>query len=297
MDVLDRSSPWGPPSTVQFSRSNIMRRSVIGGFGIQAEMIEITRRVPFEFGVVSPSHLLTLVERGSRYDGETLIEDMAKSTIRDFGQRLILVPAGHRLHGWHKLHILVRVTHFHIDPAGPLLDPAVRFSAIEFKPRLYFQDRDLLESALKLKRQFEQPGSRAYAEALGIVLVHELIQANGAAVAQRAAHGGLAAWQQRRLTEYIAEHLADEISLIDLADIAQLSPFHFVRTFKQTFGDPPHRYLMHQRIEHAKRLLENPARSVNEIAQAVGFADPASFTAAFRRSVGTTPTGYRHAIA
>jgi AraC-like DNA-binding protein len=50
------------------------------------------------------------------------------------------------------------------------------------------------------------------------------------------------------------------------------------------------------RIEHAKTLLKNPAASVTGIASAVGFGDPSSFAAAFRRSVGTTPTNYRRSI-
>jgi AraC family transcriptional regulator len=192
--------------------------------------------------------------------------------------------------------VLTRVTYLHIDPAGPLLDPDLRFSEIEFTPRLFFQDRNLWQSALKLKAQVGKPASRDYAEALGVVLLHELIRMNGPAGAECAPCGGLAGWQQKRLKEYISEHLADEISLIDLANIAQLSPFHFARAFKRSFGDPPYRYLRDRRFELAKRLLESSTTSVTEIAHAVGFADPASFTAAFRRSVGTTPTAYRRIL-
>jgi len=296
MSMLDRSSPLGPPSTVQLSRSNIGRRFANGWTGIHAETIDIVHRVSFEYRASSPFHMLILTERGSRYDGETMIEGTAKSTLRDFSTRLSFVPAGHQYLGWQKPRVLTRATYLHIDPAAPLLDPELRFSEIEFTPRLFFQDRDLWQSALKLKAQIEKPLSRGYAEALGIVLVHELIRMNNAGGAKYAPSGGLAGWQQRRLKEYISKHLADEISLIDLANIAQLSPFHFARTFKRSFGQPPHRYLMHRRIELAKRLLESPAISVAEIAQAVGFVDPASFAAAFRRSVGTTPTAYRRVL-
>jgi AraC-like DNA-binding protein len=66
-----------------------------------------------------------------------------------------------------------------------------------------------------------------------------------------------------------------EISLRDLAALAQLSPFHFARAFKQC--EPPHRYHMVRRIELAKALLKVPAPETN------------SFTTAFRRSVGTIP--------
>jgi AraC family transcriptional regulator len=296
MGMLDRSSPFGPPSAVQLSRSNIEHRFADGGTGIHAETIDIVRRVSFEYRASSPSHMLILTERGSRYDGETMIEGAAKSTLRDFSPRLSFVPAGHQYRGWQKPRVLTRVTYLHIDPAGPLLDPDLRFSEIEFTPRLFFQDRDLWQTALKLKGQIEKPVSRDYTDALVIVLLHEINRMNGPASAECAPCGGLAGWQQKRLNEYIAEHLADEISLIDLANIAQLSPFHFARAFKRSFGEPPHRYLRDRRIELAKRLLESPTTSVAEIAQAVGFGDPASFTAAFRRSVGTTPTAYRRVL-
>jgi AraC family transcriptional regulator len=296
MGMLDLSSPFGPLSTVQVSRSNIVRRRAASWTGIWAETIDVIHSAPFEYRAASPSHMLILTERGSRYDGETMIEGAVKSTLRDFSPRLSFVPVGHRYCGWQKPRVLTRVTYLHIDPAGPLLDPELRFSEIEFTPRLFFQDRDLWQTALKLESQIESPVSRAYAEALGVVLAHELIRVNDPTVAPRAPGGGLAGWQQRRLNEYISAHLVDDISLVDLAGIAQLSPFHFARAFKRSFGDPPHRYFLRRRIEFAKTLLENPGLSVTEIAQAVGFADPASFTAAFRRSVGTTPTAYRRAL-
>src|ERR1700684_1808561 len=171
MGMLDRSSPFRPPSTVQLSRSNIGRRVADGGTGIRVETIDIVRRVSFEYRASSPSHMLILTERGSRYDGETMIEGAAKSTLRDFSPRLSFVPAGHQYRGWQKPRALTRVTYLHIDPAAPLLDPELRFSEIEFTPRLFFQDRDLWQTALKLKDQIVKSVSRDYIEALIIVLL------------------------------------------------------------------------------------------------------------------------------
>jgi AraC family transcriptional regulator len=297
MGMLDRSSPFTLSPNVQLSESGLAHRVAGHWTGIHAETIDITRWAPFEYRASSLSHMLILTERGSRYDGETAIDGAAKSTLREFSPRLSLMPAGRRHEGWQKPHVLTTVTYLHIDPAGPLLDPDLRFSKIEFTPRLFFQDRTLWQTALKLKGQIEQPGSRAYAEALGMGLAHELIRMNDPAVAPVASCGGLAGWRQRRVEEYIAGHLVDNISLIELAEIAQLSPFHFTRAFKKTFGEQPHRHLMRRRIHLAKKLLEDPTRSVTEIAEAVGFDDPASFAAAFRRSVGTPPSSYRRAIA
>ena len=109
--------------------------------------------------------------------------------------------------------------------------------------------------------------------------------------------GGLPGWQQNKLMQYVEEHLAEEVSLASLAGLVQLSPYHFSRAFKQSFGVPPHRYLTDRRIERAKSLLAQRALSVTEIALDVGFSEASSFTAAFRKSTGETPTDYRRSLA
>src|SRR5262249_16255210 len=109
--------------------------------------------------------------------------------------------------------------------------------------------------------------------------------------------GGLASWQQRRVAEFIDAHLRDDVPLAALAGIARLSPFHFARAFKKSFGMPPHRYHVMRRMIRAKALLGEPARSVTEIAFEVGFRELSSFTAAFRKQTGVSPTQYRRGTA
>ena len=78
---------------------------------------------------------------------------------------------------------------------------------------------------------------RPYVEALGIALAHELARMNdGGSIAREDLRGGLPGWQQKKLTQYIEEHLAEEVSLASLAGLVQLSPYHFSRAFKQSFG-------------------------------------------------------------
>jgi AraC family transcriptional regulator len=129
-------------------------------------------------------------------------------------------------------------------------------------------------------------------------LAHELVRLNaGSAQTQTLVRGGLAAWQQRVVTDYVEEHLADSISLATLAQLARLSTYHFCRAFKQSFGVPPHRYHTGQRIERAKALLAKPSPSVTDIGLTVGFSQTSSFTAAFRRATGLTPTAYHRSLA
>ena len=152
----------------------------------------------------------------------------------------------------------------------------------------------------KLKSLIENPGpeSPAYLEALGAVLMHELVRLNCAAGNGAAlARGGLAAWQQRLVAAYIDEHLSEHISLAMLARLARLSPYHFSRAFKQSFGVPPHRYHTNRRIERAKALLERRALSVTAIGMTLGFSETSSFTAAFRKTTGLTPSRYHRSIA
>jgi len=78
-----------------------------------------------------------------------------------------------------------------------------------------------------------------------------------------------------------------------LANLVRLSPYHFLRSFKQSFGEPPYRYWTGRRIERAKALLASPRTSVTEIALDVGFHGTSAFSATFHRVTGQTPTDYR----
>jgi AraC family transcriptional regulator len=212
----------------------------------------------------------------------------------------MFVPAGHEYHEWQEPRVLTRVVYFYFDPTRMPTHPDMGAAPAPLAPRLFFEDAALLDTALKLKRLIESAGSdnSPYFEALGIVLAHELVRLNvGAPRIEAPVRGGLAAWQQRTVTTYIEEHLAEQISLASLAQLVRLSPYYFCRAFKQSFGMPPHRYHSSRRIEYAKTLLAKPASSVTDIGLTVGFSETSSFTAAFHKTTGLTPTAYRRGLA
>jgi AraC family transcriptional regulator len=109
----------------------------------------------------------------------------------------------------------------------------------------------------------------------------------------RPLRGGLPAWQQKRVAEFIDIHLAEEISLAALAELAGLSVYHFARAFRRSFGTPPHRYHMARRMDRARILLQKPVLSVTQIGIQLGFGETSSFTRAFRKCTGLSPTEYR----
>jgi AraC family transcriptional regulator len=132
---------------------------------------------------------------------------------------------------------------------------------------MLFEDAVLFALALNLGKIVETPTStdESYLQALGLVLSRELQRLDQvSSQVQATVRGGLAAWQQRVVAAYISEHLAEQITLAELARLARLSSFHFSRAFKQSFGIPPHRYHVMQRIEQAKRLLAKSAMSVTK---------------------------------
>jgi AraC family transcriptional regulator len=92
---------------------------------------------------------------------------------------------------------------------------------------------------------------------------------------------------------YIEQHLAEEISLLALAMLAKLSPYHFARAFRHSFGIPPHRYHMVRRMNQARDLLLQSALPVTQIGARIGFRETSSFTRAYRKYAGVTPSEYR----
>ncbi|MBO6552177.1 MAG: helix-turn-helix transcriptional regulator [Roseitalea sp.] len=105
--------------------------------------------------------------------------------------------------------------------------------------------------------------------------------------------GGLGASRRRRIVDFIEAHLDEDIGLAALAAEAGLSPHHFGKAFKTTFGKPPCRYITERRIQKAKELLLSDGASITEIALALGFSSHSHFTDVFRKMTGTTPSLFR----
>lgn len=132
----------------------------------------------------------------------------------------------------------------------------------------------------------------AFVEALTMALARQLSVHAGDVPRERLFRGGLSPSARRRVLELIDAKLDARLSVMTLAREAGLSPSHFARAFKETTGRAPHRYLLSQRLERARRLLAVPGGTISDVAARTGFADQAHFTRLFRREFGLTPGAY-----
>ena len=291
-DVADVVHP-----VVEISPADAVRRRAMTWNGVAAESVQLTGKQSIKFCFRAPVHLLVAYESGERSDGETFVEGVPRSTLRTFARKFTFVPAGRRFQERHDAGVHLRIMFFYFDPAAIQSDTVP--PATPFTPRLHFDDAAMWPTVLKIMNLVESPvlADRRYFEALGIVLLHEFARRNsGQPSAPLPSRGGLAMWQQRVVTDYIEEHLTERIALATLARLVRLSPHHFCRAFKESLGAPPRRYQTKRRMEHAKRLLENPTFSVTELGLMMGFCDTSSFTTAFRKHTGFTPTAYHRIV-
>jgi AraC family transcriptional regulator len=116
------------------------------------------------------------------------------------------------------------------------------------------------------------------------------------AAGKRRTHAG-ASGLPRRLMRRVLERMHDFGSNLDLQTLAAETGYsrsHFLRMFRASTGVPPHRYLLHLRLERAKKLIRLPHTSLIDVAAACGFSSHAHMARAFRQLLGMTPSEYRH---
>ena len=96
-----------------------------------------------------------------------------------------------------------------------------------------------------------------------------------------------------RARDYLHASLDHEVTVTHLAQVACMSPYHFLRSFKQLFKQTPHAYLRRLRLAKAQSLLAGTKRPITDICFDVGFQSLGSFSTLFRREFGMSPRAYR----
>jgi AraC family transcriptional regulator len=294
---MDGSTPAEAREQVSLEPEPRERRQYLVCAGVTAEAVCMNAREPIESRYCGPFHLLIAHERLARRRGMTMVDGVPESNRQILNHTLTFVPAGRRFREWGDPDVPSRVIYIHIDPQAALVDSEARDGVRALAPRLHFQSVGLWHTVLKVKALVEsgKPARTRYAEALGAVLAHELLHSNSAAC-RGAGRVGLTAWQRRRVAQYIDDHLADEIPVAKLAELARLSRHYFCRSFRQSFGVSPHRYHSIRRMERAKSLLGYFGNSITDVALDIGFRETSSFTTAFRKLEGQTPTTFRRSL-
>ncbi|HSC84703.1 MAG TPA: AraC family transcriptional regulator [Pseudomonas sp.] len=214
--------------------------------------------------------------------------------------KLCIMPAGHDS-SW-VVNGDIRLAHLYISPerfaasAVSLLDREPR--ELQLREGTFLDDPLLAGQFRQLVRlDWDEPGERLRGSSLAHeMLSHVLLSQVGLRSGLRL-KGGLAPHVRRRLVDYIEQHLAEPLPLGELARLAALSEYHFVRMFRHSFGLPPHRYVLQRRLLRARELLLHSHLPLGEIALACGFASASHFSNRFREAFGGAPNLLRASLA
>jgi AraC-like DNA-binding protein len=167
----------------------------------------------------------------------------------------------------------------------------------DLEPRYCHQDNFLLNSVFALADELQQglPNGKIYAEGLSLMIVGWLSHHYASLPLSGAAQTRiLTAAQQAKIREFVDNFLETDLSIERMAAEVGISPYHFSRLFRSSFGMPPHRYVLQMRIARAAQLLRSDRqRTISDIALATGFASQAHLTYVFKSQKGQTPARWR----
>jgi AraC family transcriptional regulator len=178
----------------------------------------------------------------------------------------------------------------------------VSYNELPLTPQIGFQSQHIRHIAMSLLGELNEANilGRLYADSLAIGLAMQLIRRYSSLKDVQIGHGGMAPHRLRKALGLIDQHLDTEeegrVGLRFIAKQVGMSYFHFSRAFKQSLGMTPTNYIAERRIERAKKLMQETALPISEIALRSGFASQSHFTTSFRRLAGVTPRSFRKGI-
>jgi len=247
-----------------------------------------------EVGIALRCHSQSVVSR--KGDGLRQVTKVEPGTIW-------LCPAGvHEqditVSAWHEvLHLYLPVSRF--DQLSDVIGGApLRAQSVRYLAGVYDEHIRRIGRLLVCEIQHPSAASHVLADSLAISLVGRLVQkyssdwssiAHPAAVSAR-----LDERRVRRVIDFMMQNIDQDIAIDDLASVACVSPFHFIRMFRKAMGKTPSRYLHDLRMERAKALLVLGDAPLVDIALSCCFSSQSNFTRAFRRATGITPGEYRN---
>ena len=258
--------------------------------GFRAEFMRVPEPRDLEFMYKNGSAFLSL-NNFVRADGETQIPGGPRSTLKDVRNRLTFLPPKSEVRGWSRFErpsASCMIVYFDHTDEFNVCD------LTQINPKLHFQDIRLRATMEKIREVLvgHEEGGVAHLETLGLLLLHELASLQQSPP-YRHSRGGLSPAQLNRVSEYVAAHLSDPITVSALAALVGVSRFHFIRAFRESVGQSPYQYVLFERVQLAKSLLLQRQNSIDQVAEKVGFKNPNQLSRAFQKLTGFTPAHYR----
>jgi AraC family transcriptional regulator len=178
-----------------------------------------------------------------------------------------------------------------VNTVGKIISPK-----IQLQSHWRVQDPLIQQMALALKTELElgDEDSKLYADSMAVALGTHLLRRYAVQdPVIKEYQGGLPPYQLKLVIEYIQEHLEENLSLTQLANLIQITPHYFASLFKQSTGLSPYKYIIQCRLDKAKILLRDRDLSIAFICQEIGFKNQSHFTRVFRQYFQITPKVYR----
>jgi AraC family transcriptional regulator len=266
----------------------ILSSAARGWTGIEAEFL----RIPAGLHVVSgePWHRLG-IHFGAAVKADCRCDGRRHLRVQKHGD-IDIVPAG--LGGSWEDNGDCSILRIMISPA--LLNRVVAdlgHVPAQASLRPAFQVRDIrLEAiiwAIKADLEAEAPSETLYTDSLGVALAVRLLEIGERRRLPEDGERRLTSMQKRRLAEFIESNLDQTLSLPDLAAVLDIGLSQLKTLFRNSFGVPVHRYVVHRRVERARALLLAGELPISQVALEAGFAHQSHMSAWMRRIVGITP--------
>ncbi len=179
-------------------------------------------------------------------------------------------------------------------------DSGLDVARIEIRNRFQIRDTELEQLCWAMKREMESgcQSGRFYLDGLALAMASRLV-ARHSSVAKLTPepNGGLSGHRLKQVLAFIEHHLADDLSLQQIAAVAEVSASHLNALFRRSMQMPVHQYVIQRRVERAKTLLTQDGLSMAEIALAAGFAHQSHMARHMRRALGLPPRAMKRLLA
>lgn len=269
-----------------------MSTRCVSAAGLRVETISIACGQTTDWHFCQPGHALFWHTDGARHFRGSAGQAHIDQRLTD-ATNLVLIPPQVEVKACWETQAVANYVAIFFDAEALLESAALRLS----EPMMFFRHRELRQAIASLCRE-----SRAndglfdlYAAGwLNQAVAHLVRAQRGTARGQGAgARGGLPPRRLRMLTDFLEEHLSDTISIDEMAALVGVSSRHLIRTFEQSTGETPHRYVVGRRVDRAKQLLSRSEDSITDVALSCGYGSIQHFSTAFRRETGVSPSRYR----